>query len=78
VMDVPTILVSVNSFEGNFRDTIDIGVDVIHLEELMALRNIVDIIEAENAYLLATIRTMKAFETITRNYERLACIEIER
>ncbi|GKF98860.1 hypothetical protein Tco_0297643 [Tanacetum coccineum] len=29
-MDAPTILVSVDSSEGNFRDAIDIGVDVVH------------------------------------------------
>nr|GEW46949.1 hypothetical protein [Tanacetum cinerariifolium] len=94
---------------GNFRDTIDIGLDVIHpvpvasvifpaatvvmtlaqheevirgihehfqgvpiQEELTALRNRVDIVEAENASLLAMIRTMEAVETITQNHERLA------
>ncbi|GKG44082.1 hypothetical protein Tco_0483175, partial [Tanacetum coccineum] len=31
LMAAPTIPVPVDSFEGNFRDTIDIGVDVIHL-----------------------------------------------
>ncbi|GJW76936.1 hypothetical protein Tco_0138618 [Tanacetum coccineum] len=29
-MDAPTILVYADSFEGSFRDTIDIGVDLIH------------------------------------------------
>ncbi|GJX06792.1 hypothetical protein Tco_0194724 [Tanacetum coccineum] len=114
-MAAPTIPVSADSFEGNFEDTIDIGVDVIHpvpvasvvfpaatvvmtlaqhgeairgiqehllgvpiQEELTALRNRVDIVEAKNSSLRATIRTMEAVETITRNYERLARIEIER
>ncbi|GJS06581.1 hypothetical protein Tco_0363377 [Tanacetum coccineum] len=90
-MAAPTIPVPVDSSEGNFRDTIDIGVDVIHLvpvalivfpaatvEELTDLINIIDIVEAENASLRATIRTMKAIETVTRNHERLARIEIER
>ncbi|GJS04538.1 hypothetical protein Tco_0321046 [Tanacetum coccineum] len=30
-MDAPTIRVSVDSSEGNFRDDIDIGLDVVHL-----------------------------------------------
>ncbi|GKA25016.1 hypothetical protein Tco_0711049, partial [Tanacetum coccineum] len=30
VMDAPTILVSADSFEGNFGDDIDIGLDVAH------------------------------------------------
>ncbi|GKE40275.1 hypothetical protein Tco_1463680, partial [Tanacetum coccineum] len=30
VMDAPTIPVSANSFEGNFGDAINIGVDVVH------------------------------------------------
>ncbi|GJT50967.1 hypothetical protein Tco_0977124 [Tanacetum coccineum] len=89
-MVAPTIPVSIDSFEGSFKDTIDISVDVIYLvpvapvvfptttEELTALRNRVDIIEAENASLRATIRTMKAVETVTRNHERLDRIEIER
>nr|GEV31439.1 hypothetical protein [Tanacetum cinerariifolium] len=31
VMAMPIILVTVDSYEESFRDTIDIGVDVIHL-----------------------------------------------
>ncbi|GJW31437.1 hypothetical protein Tco_0051469 [Tanacetum coccineum] len=105
--------VPAGSSEGNFGDTIDISVDVIHLvpvasvvfpaattvttlaqhgeairgiqehflwvpiyEELTALRFKVDIGEAENALLRATIRTMEVIETVTRNHERLAHIEI--
>ncbi|GJY25681.1 hypothetical protein Tco_0400407, partial [Tanacetum coccineum] len=83
VMVAPTIPVSADSFEGSFRDTIDIGVDVIHpvpvaSEELTALRNRVAIVEAENASLYATIRTMEVVETVTRNHERLTRIEIAR
>ncbi|GJX30286.1 hypothetical protein Tco_0238365 [Tanacetum coccineum] len=91
VMVAPTIPVAVDSSEGNFEDTIDIDVDVIHpvpvasvvfptvtVEELTALRNRVDIVEVVNASLHAMIRTMEAVETITRNHERLARIEIER
>ncbi|GKD73907.1 hypothetical protein Tco_1332189, partial [Tanacetum coccineum] len=83
VMATPTIPVSVDSVQGSFGDTIDIGVDVIHpapvaLEELTSLWNRVDIVEAENASLRATIRTMEAIKTVTRNHERLARIEIER
>ncbi|GKC00494.1 hypothetical protein Tco_0986630 [Tanacetum coccineum] len=90
-MVAPTIPVSVDSFERSFRDTIDIDVDVIHpvsvaqvvfpaatIEVLKALRFRVDDAEAENASLCATIRTMEAIEMVTRNHERLACIEIER
>ncbi|GJX36689.1 hypothetical protein Tco_0248246 [Tanacetum coccineum] len=47
-------------------------------EELTTLRFRVDIAEVENASLRATIRTMEAIETVTRNHERLARIEIER
>ncbi|GJW31990.1 ribonuclease H-like domain-containing protein [Tanacetum coccineum] len=73
----------------NLRDPIEIKVDVVHLapvalvafpaatEELTALRFKVDIAEAENAPLRATIRTMEAIETVTRNHERQARIEIE-
>ncbi|GKA52139.1 hypothetical protein Tco_0745335, partial [Tanacetum coccineum] len=87
----PTIPIAADSFDGNFKDTIDIGVDVIHpvpvasvvfpaatVEELTALRNRVDIVEAENAYPRATIRTVEAIEIVTRNHKRLARIEIER
>ncbi|GKE80486.1 hypothetical protein Tco_1550486, partial [Tanacetum coccineum] len=89
-MVAPTIPVFVDSFEGSFKDMIDISVDVIHLvlvapvvfpativEEFMALGNRVDIVEAKNASLRATIRTMKAVETVTRNHERVDRIEIE-
>ncbi|GJZ37318.1 hypothetical protein Tco_0583509 [Tanacetum coccineum] len=47
-------------------------------EELTALIFNVDITEAENASLRATIRTMEAIETVTRNHERQARIKIER
>ncbi|GJS18552.1 hypothetical protein Tco_0413024 [Tanacetum coccineum] len=47
-------------------------------EELTALRNRVDIAEAENASLRGTIRTIEAIETVTHNHERLARIKIER
>ncbi|GJY46355.1 hypothetical protein Tco_0435418 [Tanacetum coccineum] len=47
-------------------------------EELTALRFMVDVVEAKNASLRATIRTMEAVETITRNHKRLARIKIER
>ncbi|GKD44269.1 hypothetical protein Tco_1268914, partial [Tanacetum coccineum] len=109
------LFLSGDSSKGNFKDTIEISVDVIHpvpvssvvfpaatvvmtlaqheeaiwgiqehllgvpiQEELTTLRNRVDIVEAENASLCATIRTMEAIETVTRNHERLARIEIER
>ncbi|GJT31649.1 hypothetical protein Tco_0922068, partial [Tanacetum coccineum] len=107
VMVAPTIPISDDSSEGNFRDTIDIGVASVvfpaatvvrtlaqhgkviqgiqeHLlgvpiqEELTALRFSVDVVDAENASLRAMIRTMEAVETVTRNHERLARIEIER
>nr|GFC64162.1 hypothetical protein [Tanacetum cinerariifolium] len=71
----PTFPVSVDSFEGSSRDTIDIG------EELRALRDRVDVAEAESASLLATIRTIEAVETVLCNRlrdERQTRIEIER
>ncbi|GKD08698.1 hypothetical protein Tco_1188383 [Tanacetum coccineum] len=36
-MDAPTIPVSADSYEGNFRDAIDIGVDVVHLVPVAAV-----------------------------------------
>ncbi|GJR74517.1 hypothetical protein Tco_0086882 [Tanacetum coccineum] len=91
VMVSPTIPVAADSFDGNFEDTIDIGVDVIHplpvasvafpaatVKELPTLRDRVDIVEAENASLHATIRTMEAVEIITLTHERPTRIEIER
>ncbi|GKB04419.1 hypothetical protein Tco_0832562, partial [Tanacetum coccineum] len=47
------------------------------MEELTPLRFRVDIAEVENASLRATIRTMEAIETVTRNHERQARIKIE-
>nr|GEW72711.1 hypothetical protein [Tanacetum cinerariifolium] len=114
-MAAPTIPVAADSTKGNFRDTIDISVNVIHPvpivslvfpaaivvmtlaqheeairgiqehllgvpihDKLTALRNRVDIVEASNASLRATIRTMEAVETVTRNHERHATIKIVR
>nr|GFC48637.1 hypothetical protein [Tanacetum cinerariifolium] len=77
-MDAPTILVSTDFAQGNFRDMIDIGVDVIHLVPVAsvvfptatAVRTVTqheeairDIAEAENASLRAMIRTMEEIET---------------
>ncbi|GJT64627.1 hypothetical protein Tco_1016107 [Tanacetum coccineum] len=47
-------------------------------EELTALRFRVDVAEAENASLRATIKTMEVIEMVTRNHERLSRMEIER
>ncbi|GJW23217.1 hypothetical protein Tco_0033839 [Tanacetum coccineum] len=47
-------------------------------EELMAMRFIVDIPEAENASLRARIKTMKAIEKITHNRERQVRIKMEQ
>ncbi|GKD04520.1 hypothetical protein Tco_1179494 [Tanacetum coccineum] len=88
-MSAPTIPVSV---EENLGDPIKIRVDFVYLapvavehllgmpiqEELTALRFRVDIPEAENDSLRAMIRTMEVIETVTRNHERLARIEIGR
>nr|GEV39295.1 hypothetical protein [Tanacetum cinerariifolium] len=82
-MVAPTIPVAADFFEGNFKDTIDIGIQEhllgvpIH-EELTALRNRVDIVELENTSLRAMIRTMETVETVTSNHERLARVEIKR
>ncbi|GKB55416.1 hypothetical protein Tco_0906169 [Tanacetum coccineum] len=37
VMAAPTILVSANFAQGSFKDMIDIGVDIIHLEPVAAV-----------------------------------------
>nr|GEV93349.1 hypothetical protein [Tanacetum cinerariifolium] len=90
VIVAPTILVSADSFKGSFRDMIDIGVNVIHPvpialvvfpEELRALRDMIDVPEAESASLRATIRMMEAVEKVLRNRmmdERQTRIKIER
>ncbi|GJV12889.1 uncharacterized mitochondrial protein-like protein [Tanacetum coccineum] len=112
VMASPNIPISV---EENFRDPIEIRVDVVHpapvavvafsaatimrtlaqheeaiqgiqehllgvpiQKELTALRFRVDVAEAENASLRGIIRTMEAVETVTRNHERLARMDIKR
>ncbi|GJY08161.1 hypothetical protein Tco_0375215 [Tanacetum coccineum] len=87
-MVAPTIPVAAKE---NLGDPIEIRVDVIHpapvaavpflaatVEELMALRFRVDVGKAESASLRAKIMTIEAIETVTRNHERLARIEIER
>ncbi|GKC73566.1 hypothetical protein Tco_1119449 [Tanacetum coccineum] len=76
--------------ERNLGEPIEIRVDVVHpapvaavaflaatVEELTALRFRVDVAVAENASLCATIRIMEVIETVTRNHDRLARIEIE-
>ncbi|GJW07327.1 hypothetical protein Tco_1569750 [Tanacetum coccineum] len=86
-MVAPTILVAAGSFDGNFGDTIDIGVDVIHpvsvasvafpaATMVMTLAQHGEAIR--DASLRATIRTIEAIETVTHNHERLARIEIKR
>nr|GFB07806.1 hypothetical protein [Tanacetum cinerariifolium]GFB09557.1 hypothetical protein [Tanacetum cinerariifolium] len=87
-MDAPTIPVSADSSEGNFKDVIDIGLDVDHpvpvatdaspAEEMSTLRFRMGIAKAENASLHGKIRTMEAIETITRSQERRTRKEMER
>ncbi|GJU94917.1 hypothetical protein Tco_1319673 [Tanacetum coccineum] len=79
-MDAPTIPVSADSSKGNFKDDIDIGLDVAHpvpvaadvfpSEEMSTLRFRMGIAEAENASLRSKIRTMEAIETVTGSQER--------
>ncbi|GJV12012.1 hypothetical protein Tco_1353553 [Tanacetum coccineum] len=90
VMDAPTIPVSANSSEGNFRDAIDIGADVVHLVpvaaiafpavtiEISTLRFRMSMAEAKNASLHGKIKTMKAIEMVTRIQERKARMEMEQ
>nr|GEW47869.1 hypothetical protein [Tanacetum cinerariifolium] len=86
-MVAPTISVSA---EENLGDPIDIRVDIIHpepvvavafpaatVEELAALRFRVYIAEAKNTSLRARIKTTKAIEKVTCNNERMAHIKIE-
>ncbi|GJX77730.1 hypothetical protein Tco_0324541 [Tanacetum coccineum] len=105
-MAAPTILVSVDSPEESFEDTIDIAIfpastvvmrlaqhgeairgiqehllEVPIQEELRALRDRVEVVEAERATLRATIRSIAAVEMSLRNRirdERQTRIEIER
>nr|GEW61517.1 hypothetical protein [Tanacetum cinerariifolium] len=82
-MDAPTIPVSVDSSERNFRDAIDIGIHE-HLqgvpirEDMSTLRFRMGMVEEENASLRGKIRTMEATETVTRSQERRARMERER
>nr|GEU97060.1 hypothetical protein [Tanacetum cinerariifolium] len=82
-----TISVSTDSSKGNFRDAIDVGVDVVHpvlvvavafLADMSTLRLRMGKAETENASLHGKIRTMKAIETVTRIQERRAHMEMER
>nr|GFC10582.1 hypothetical protein [Tanacetum cinerariifolium] len=87
VMAAPTIHVSA---EEHLGDLIDIKMDIIHPEpdaavafpaaavKLTALRFRLDITEAENASLRASIKTTEAIEKITRKRERQARVEIEQ
>ncbi|GJR74582.1 hypothetical protein Tco_0086947 [Tanacetum coccineum] len=85
-MDAPIIPVFDDSFEGNFGDAIDIGVDVLHPhlqgvpieEDMSTLRFRMGMAEPENASLRGKIRTMKAIETVTHSQERRARMKIER
>nr|GFA35944.1 hypothetical protein [Tanacetum cinerariifolium] len=63
-MVAPTIPVSADSFEGSFKDMIDIGVDVTHPEELRALK---DMDRVESASPRATIKTMRAVKMVLHN-----------
>nr|GEV81848.1 putative reverse transcriptase domain-containing protein [Tanacetum cinerariifolium] len=86
-MATPVIPVSA---EENLGDPIDIRMDIIHPEpvvavsfpgaavELTALRFRVDIAEAENASLRARIKATEAIEKITHKRERQARVEIEQ
>ncbi|GJS35999.1 hypothetical protein Tco_0534381 [Tanacetum coccineum] len=87
VMDAPTILVSVDSSKGNFRDAVDVGVDVFHPvpvaavafpAEMSTLRFMMGMAEAENASLCGKIKTMEAIEMATHSQVRKACMEMER
>nr|GEX11667.1 hypothetical protein [Tanacetum cinerariifolium] len=75
---MPTMVMTVAQQEEAIRGIQEHLLGVPIQEELTALRNRVDIVEAENASLRATIRTMKAIETVTLNHERFARIQIER
>ncbi|GJR85131.1 putative reverse transcriptase domain-containing protein [Tanacetum coccineum] len=88
VMATPSIPVPA---EENLGDPIDVRMDIIHpepvvvvafpastVEELMALRFRIDIVEAENASLRARNKTTEAIEKITRNRERQAREKMER
>nr|GEY96228.1 hypothetical protein [Tanacetum cinerariifolium] len=87
-MHAPTIPVSVDSSKGNFRDAINIGLDVDHLvpiatdafpaEEMSTLRSRMGMAEVENASLRGKITTIEAIETITRSQERRTRMEMER
>nr|GEV69266.1 hypothetical protein [Tanacetum cinerariifolium] len=83
-MAAPTILVSA---EKNLGDPIDIRVDIIHPEPVVAdafpaasvVRTQAQHREAaENASLRARIKTTEAIKKITRNLERQARIKTEQ
>ncbi|GJS51432.1 hypothetical protein Tco_0624794 [Tanacetum coccineum] len=80
-MAAPTIPVSA---EENIRDLIDIRVDIIHLEPVVAVAFPVAAVvrmgmtEAENASLHGKIKTMEAIEMVTRSQERMTRMEMEQ
>ncbi|GJS47039.1 hypothetical protein Tco_0597160 [Tanacetum coccineum] len=82
VIDAPTIPISADSSEGNFRDDIDIGLDVVHSVPVAAdafpAVTIVAILATENASLRGKIRTVEAIETVTRSQEKRTRREMER
>ncbi|GJR23840.1 hypothetical protein Tco_0972367 [Tanacetum coccineum] len=86
-MDAPTIPISADSSEGNFRDDIDIGLDVVHPVPVAAdafpAVTIVAILASHGEAILVislycTKGTIEAIETVTRSQERRTRREMER
>nr|GFC63212.1 hypothetical protein [Tanacetum cinerariifolium] len=81
-MDAPTIPVSADSFEGNFRDAIDIGLDVDHPVPVVAdafpAVTIVTILASHEEAILGIHEIMEAIETITHSQERRTRMEMEQ
>ncbi|GKD06509.1 hypothetical protein Tco_1181483 [Tanacetum coccineum] len=70
-MDAPTIPVSVDSSEGNFRDA-PAAADAFPAVTIVA------ILATENASLRGKIRTMEAIEMVTHRQERRTRREVEQ
>ncbi|GJZ75314.1 hypothetical protein Tco_0639779 [Tanacetum coccineum] len=85
-MDAPTILVSVDSSEGNFGDAIDIGLDVDHPVPVAAdafpAVTIVTILASLGrlfeAFMSICKGTMEAIKTVTRSQEKRTRREMKR
>ncbi|GKA68275.1 hypothetical protein Tco_0768192 [Tanacetum coccineum] len=73
-MVAPTIPVSADSVQGSFRDTIDIGVDVIHPVPVASV--VFPAVTVRMLLLCPTIKTMEAIEMVTVYHRTCSIINV--